>query len=398
MTGRPVGATEEERCYRQAYEKATGVGDPLRFIPSDTLYFEYSPITGVRPVANLSRGRPIRTFSVNGSTVMHAATLFTTDAHTRGIGHVSLEKNRTRIAVLGDSFTWGAESGRKFTYPHILGQLLLDAEVLNYGIEDTGIDTMYLRWKYEVLPFRPDAVVLTVYYGDYSRARPCVHKPRLVLEDGRIRVENMPPPSYEEIARMPPPPVGSYLWSYLRYLAAYKGDPDGHYYREGLRLFRAMVREMRSVSREQNTTLLVVLIDEAPVQQTPRVAREVIEESVRFLNETGVPYLLSSELFRRYNYTLNTRRRHFLPPGYAYLAQGVKERLPFAGRTPSYVFSYSSKNFLLVIREPGERKAQVVPEYDVFVNGTRTTPEDFFSGAYTYWLTGRAFGTPAGRG
>ncbi len=101
-----------------------------------------------------------------------------------------------RIAVLGDSFTFGEGVSDQEAYPFVLDQLLSDAEVLNFGVHGYGLDQMLLYLRAEVLKYHADVVVLGYVdediYRDILSFRDYA-KPRYVLlGDRSLRLENVP--------------------------------------------------------------------------------------------------------------------------------------------------------------------------------------------------------------
>ena len=68
-----------------------------------------------------------------------------------------------RIAMFGDSFTFGGEVQDNETWSYHLENSLTEkgirAEVLNFGVSGYGMDQAYLRWKYEGIAFEPDIVI-----------------------------------------------------------------------------------------------------------------------------------------------------------------------------------------------------------------------------------------------
>jgi lysophospholipase L1-like esterase len=112
-----------------------------------------------------------------------------------------------RIALFGDSFTFGEDVGDEETFGWQLEQLLVrtgtPAEVLNFGIHGYGHDQMLLYLR-EALPlYRPD-VVLFGYVTDDSlrnltRFRDFA-KPRFRLAHGRLELEGVPVPAPETVA------------------------------------------------------------------------------------------------------------------------------------------------------------------------------------------------------
>ncbi len=81
-----------------------------------------------------------------------------------------------RIAVIGDSFTFGPSVDAADTYPARLGQALADrgtgAEVINWGVVG------YNMWQYievlqrKALPLNPDLVVLGLFFNDLGEHPP----------------------------------------------------------------------------------------------------------------------------------------------------------------------------------------------------------------------------------
>ncbi len=113
-----------------------------------------------------------------------------------------------RIALFGDSFTYGHEVDEKNSWGSSLGENLraagVNAEVLNFGVAGYGMDQAYLRWSEFGRQFEPDLVVFgfqpenakrnlnllrpILYYGEKTP----FFKPRFVLKDGQLRVVNTP--------------------------------------------------------------------------------------------------------------------------------------------------------------------------------------------------------------
>jgi hypothetical protein len=128
-------------------------------------------------------------------------------AGVRGDREVALPKpaGRTRVLALGDSFTFGDDVEDSETWPQQVDELLGPAvEVLNLGASAYGHDQMLLALLDDGLALDPDLVVLG--YIDIDRFRnPCTHfcaeKPRYVPDGAGIRLDNVPVPDLEELAR-----------------------------------------------------------------------------------------------------------------------------------------------------------------------------------------------------
>lgn len=113
-----------------------------------------------------------------------------------------------RIAVFGDSFTFGEESALADTWGAALERTLaargIPTEVLNFGVSAYGMDQAYLRWRksgrqYEpavvIYGFQPENVLrnLNVFRPVYFEGSEIpLSKPRFVLRDGTLTVVNVP--------------------------------------------------------------------------------------------------------------------------------------------------------------------------------------------------------------
>jgi lysophospholipase L1-like esterase len=113
-----------------------------------------------------------------------------------------------RIALFGDSFTYGAEVAYEDSWcADLERQLVLpgfQTEVLNFGVSGYGMDQAYLRWKHQGIDFAPQLVVFGLQFENFQRNTNLVRaiynprtglpfaKPRFVLEDDRLRLVNHP--------------------------------------------------------------------------------------------------------------------------------------------------------------------------------------------------------------
>jgi hypothetical protein len=80
-----------------------------------------------------------------------------------------------RIALVGDSFTFGLEVRYGDTWGNRLEELLgHDYQVLNFGVDGYGVDQSYLRYRRDVGKWHPDIVILGVISDDFRRTM-CVY-------------------------------------------------------------------------------------------------------------------------------------------------------------------------------------------------------------------------------
>jgi hypothetical protein len=168
--------------------------------------------------------------SVQGSYLVYDNRLGWTVGHSRrsenGLYFSSLEGIRSprigmaftgapaerRIAVVGDSFTFGLEVKYEDTWGHRLELILGDGtQVLNFGVDGYGVDQAYLRYERDVLPWRPDIVILGIINDDLRRtmgvygflsfpvAEIPFPKPRFVMRGHTLALLNLPLPTPDSI-------------------------------------------------------------------------------------------------------------------------------------------------------------------------------------------------------
>src|SRR5438445_129949 len=81
------------------------------------------------------------------------------------------DPDRYRIAVIGDSFTWGQGVEAEERFSNLIGGVLgPHYEVLNFGIPGHDMP-QHLEVLDQVLPMHPDFVLLQLYINDFETAR-----------------------------------------------------------------------------------------------------------------------------------------------------------------------------------------------------------------------------------
>lgn len=111
---------------------------------------------------------------------------------------------KKRIITLGDSFTFGNEVADNESYPHYLGSLATNTEVLNLGVTGYGHDQMLLYLKEEGVKYHPDIVLLGFVWYDMHRNTQgflFYWKPRFVLRNNQLVLTNVPVPAPDEVVR-----------------------------------------------------------------------------------------------------------------------------------------------------------------------------------------------------
>jgi hypothetical protein len=114
-----------------------------------------------------------------------------------------------RIALFGDSFTFGEDVSDDETFGHQMERLFgasgQAVEVINYGVHGYGHDQMLLYAREVLALDRPDVVILGYVTDDSLRNVTTFRdyaKPRFRLVDGQLRMEGAPvPPPEQLIAR-----------------------------------------------------------------------------------------------------------------------------------------------------------------------------------------------------
>ncbi len=370
-TNKIIGATDEERCTKELYQKVSNISNPNRF-SIGRLHgklpwgkgLEYSPHLGMIPKQNcgyvnfilkgISDGKPVNVVGF-GETSTNAQRM-------RGFKNFDYQKSSDslRIAVLGDSFAWGANTALKYNFASLLEELIPNSEVLNFGIVSIGTDIMYLRWKYEALKYKPDVLIMQIYTDDISRASPCIKKPKLENKDGNLIVINSPPPTLEDLAKnYKHPKFESYFLKHFLYtLRHIKGAETAYDY--GFKILDPILEEMKEKSKDDCTFFMVAIINShgkpSPLE---------IKEFTRLkgvLEEKQIPYVESFAIFEQEGYgygnpslySKDTGSPHFNALGHALFAQGIKnklEELKIINKQKDYYFTYDYEPDLDILKE-----------------------------------------------
>ena len=196
-----------------------------------------------------------------------------TPNHVRGVRRYEVNKapGVFRVAVVGDSFTYGAEVGDEETYPRRLEMLLARGEVINLGVRAYGIDQIALKYLTYGRPYRPDLLVVAIWTLDYLRTPMTFYrfaKPLYVIhpETGTLTLTRTPIPPPDEVYAMAKRELGPFSFTYalLRqgYRQAFGGPFDfERYYDKWDPLVRAILSRLVDVAREDHTPMLFVLIE-----------------------------------------------------------------------------------------------------------------------------------------
>ncbi|MCB9664664.1 MAG: hypothetical protein H6732_11170 [Alphaproteobacteria bacterium] len=110
----------------------------------------------------------------------------------------------TRVVLLGDSFTYGADVGNGETWAARLAARRPDLAVTNLGVPGFSLEQILLRWRRDGRPLQPDVVVLGFVESDIDRTGHGHYgrdKPWATLADDGLAWHGQPVPSPEEACR-----------------------------------------------------------------------------------------------------------------------------------------------------------------------------------------------------
>jgi hypothetical protein len=111
---------------------------------------------------------------------------------------------RTRVVVLGDSFTFGEEVSDHEVYVDLLNQRFPNAEFLNLGVHGYAHDQMSIHFDELGASFAPDIVLLGFVQVDIDRNRLEFRdyaKPRFELDGDGLALVGSPVPAPEDLLR-----------------------------------------------------------------------------------------------------------------------------------------------------------------------------------------------------
>jgi hypothetical protein len=196
-----------------------------------------------------------------------------TPNHVRGVRGYKLDKRPGvfRVAVVGDSFTYGAEVGDDETYPQRLEMLLAKGEVINLGVRAYGIDQIVLKYLKYGRAYRPDLLVVAIWSLDYLRTPLTFYrfaKPLYVIhpETRALALTHTPVPPPDQVYRTLKSELRPFFFTYalLRqgYRQTFERAPDFEsYYDKWDPLVEAILGRLVEVAREDRTPMLFVLIE-----------------------------------------------------------------------------------------------------------------------------------------
>ncbi|MBS0149583.1 MAG: hypothetical protein JSR31_01500 [Nitrospira sp.] len=172
----------------------------LRQLSGDLTYLEYDDVMGWTVGRNKRSLNGLNYSSAEGIRAPHQGVSF------------AGETEKTRIALVGDSFTFGEEVRYEDSWGYLLEKMLgPEFQVLNFGVGGYSVGQTYLRYEEDVRPWNPKVVIFSFISHDVWRTtwvypflavpdwKMPFSKPRFVLRDDQLVLKNFPPLSPDEI-------------------------------------------------------------------------------------------------------------------------------------------------------------------------------------------------------
>jgi len=168
--------------------------------PNETRYYDYDQMLGWNARPNLRSSDGLYFTGDRGIRVSQTGMT------------MSAPRGACRIALVGDSHTFGEELKFEETWGYLLKDYLpQQCQILNFGVGGHSVGQMYLRYMRDARPLHPDMVIFALsshtaartmgVYGlnMFSSDRPWA-QPRFELRDHELAPINLPLPSLETIA------------------------------------------------------------------------------------------------------------------------------------------------------------------------------------------------------
>jgi hypothetical protein len=199
-----------------------------------------------------------------------------------------LSTGKTRIALVGDSFTFGEDVRYEETWGYFLEKELGSKfQVLNFGVSGYGVDQMFLKYEKDIRRWKPEVVIFGFISHDTVRSMlvyPFLTfpewdmpfaKPRFIVRDGELTNINAHPAAPQAIFS-----VGSILeLAAIEYDKGYKqSDWVENVYHQSY-LWRRFVSSFPRWSIERADVTDVALVD---------VNASILKKFVRSATQAGV--------------------------------------------------------------------------------------------------------------
>lgn len=239
-------------------------------------------------------------------------------------------QDKTRILILGDSFTFGEECSDNETYPDFLRALMPALEVINFGVHGYGHDQMLIYLKEEGLKYTPDIVM--VGFISYDTARNMLSfrdyaKPKFEVSDGKLFLRNsiVPPPEEvlkDEVWRLRPIDLLSVIYNCVLKRIGYYGEKEKI-------ITDAILNEMIKTIRETNAVPIFLYLTDVRNTELPDAMTQEEQDFFEHWQELGVECVFLRPYFKaaqRQGIKIDTRG-HFNMVANKIIAIGIKAYL-----------------------------------------------------------------------
>jgi hypothetical protein len=276
--------------------------------------------------------------------------------------------SKYRIALVGDSYSFSQDVNYESSWGYDLQQKLgQDFLVLNFGVNGYGLDQAYLRYRRDVVPWKPNVVVLGLIQHDLRRLLTVYSfisfpswqfpfaKPRFIFRDGELSLLNTPLPTPEQLFSLPA--ITDLL--HLHYEKAYhdwEWQEQWYHGSHGLRfltsrfqrwpkkgpafsaqtieaLSRAILQAFRALAQRHGSTSLLVYFPSIGAgdfsDSAPPANRESHGLGKRLVADAGMPHVDLTACLRSVDATKRfvPGKPHYASPGNEAIASCLVERV-----------------------------------------------------------------------
>lgn len=267
----------------------------------------------------------------------------------------------TRVALIGDSYTFGDEVAYEETWGYQLEKLLgPDVQVLNFGVNAYGTGQAYLRYLQDVRSWHPDVVIFGFVDHDLVRTMSVYAPltfptatipyaaPRFVMRDRQLTLLNVPLPPPEQIFSVKSIDELSYIEWDRSYV---KGEwdrpawtiPTRSYLFRWLESWYPITDDLRpdvsdAAMREVNGAIFQAFVKQAKVDgavpilvhfpswMTDSDALDYTPLGIKILRDAGLEYLDPTDCLKPIPFSERVMpHRHYAPKGNAAVAQCFRE-------------------------------------------------------------------------
>lgn len=229
--------------------------------------------------------------------------------------------DKPRIAIMGDSFTWGYGVDNSDRFSDILERDLFDnrIEVINAGVTGYGTDQQLLLYENEIRKYKPDIVIVAmdltdIFSDNYRKMAYGYPKPYFERDDkGGVRLTALPASigqdSYEfrdspsarglhitKLLRDGLAASSFYTDVYLKYLES-SGKVD-------LELSKRLIKRFEMEVRKDNALFLVFFIPSRGDIKRGQ-SNYLFQEMINFMKANNISYFIPFESFKKAQITTN---------------------------------------------------------------------------------------------